>query len=177
MLHKSSLEVLLSCVDVVDVDVVWMYCNADIIIVISWRCFIYSYLWMWISPLLFECCLYVGNVQMARSNWCCELAPCVIRSRSDIVTGCEIVSSIFLCYVIYFQTVVGPHFSGVWTTLLLLWTLCLMMFRVYIYMLNFRCDGIWSYWKDCFEINSNLSYLYLWMKCDIPFVMKTLIDF
>ena len=35
MLHKSSLEVLLSCVDVVDVDVVWMYCNADTIIVIS----------------------------------------------------------------------------------------------------------------------------------------------
>ena len=35
MLHKTSLEVLMSCVDVVDVDVVWMYCNADTIIVIS----------------------------------------------------------------------------------------------------------------------------------------------
>ena len=35
MMHKSSLEVLLSYVDVIDVDVVWMYCNVDVIIVIS----------------------------------------------------------------------------------------------------------------------------------------------
>jgi len=31
-----------------------------------------------ISPLLFECCLYVGNVQITRSNRWCELIPSVV---------------------------------------------------------------------------------------------------
>lgn len=31
------------------------------------------YYWMWISPLLFECCLYVGNVQITRFSCCREL--------------------------------------------------------------------------------------------------------
>jgi len=31
-----------------------------------------------ISPLLFECCLYVGNMQITRSNRWCELIPRVV---------------------------------------------------------------------------------------------------
>jgi len=31
-----------------------------------------------ISPLLFECCLYVGNVQISRSNCWCELISRVV---------------------------------------------------------------------------------------------------
>jgi len=31
-----------------------------------------------ISPLLFECCLYVGNVQISTSNRWCELIPHVV---------------------------------------------------------------------------------------------------
>ena len=33
----------------------------------------YYYYWMWISPLLFECCLYVGNVQIIRFSCCRDL--------------------------------------------------------------------------------------------------------
>jgi len=32
-----------------------------------------NYYWMWISPLLLECCLYVGNVQIIRFSCCREL--------------------------------------------------------------------------------------------------------
>jgi len=31
-----------------------------------------------ISPLLFECCLYVGNMQISKSNRRCELIPRVV---------------------------------------------------------------------------------------------------
>jgi len=61
--------------------------------------YIYYY-WMWISPLLFECCLYVGNVQITRFSCCRELTLSrVVLGSLWYVTGWGycIVS---MCYVL-----------------------------------------------------------------------------
>jgi len=41
-----------------------------------------------ISPLLFECCLYVGNVQITKISCWCELTlSCVVLGSLQYVTG------------------------------------------------------------------------------------------
>jgi hypothetical protein len=62
------------------------------------------YYWMWISPLLFECCLYVDNVQITRISCWCELTSSrVVLGLLWYVTGWRscIVSFLLRGFMIY----------------------------------------------------------------------------
>jgi len=63
-----------------------------------------------ISPFLFECCLYVGNVQITRSNhWCVLIPRVVLGVMLCYVTGW----GILLCFVFL---VTYFFISWCWTT-------------------------------------------------------------
>jgi len=62
-----------------------------------------------ISPLLFECCLYVGNVQITRSNRWCELIPrVVIGAMLWYVMGCRYLYVLFSLLRISLEVAVEP---------------------------------------------------------------------
>ena len=55
------------------------------------------------SPLLFECCLYVGNVQITRISCWCELTlSCVVLGSLWYVTGWRF-CFVFHCYVLFYE--------------------------------------------------------------------------
>jgi len=103
-----------------------------------------------ISPFLFECCLYVGNVQKTRSNRWCELIPrVVIGVMLWYVTGWGYLRVLFFL-VTYFLI------SWCWTTfgfeiLLRCWCWGLSAEFLLKTLNIFRCDIILNYWKQLFK--------------------------
>ena len=120
--------------------VVWIYIeeqwlvlcennDADVILLIL-KCWILLMNYMLIiieceiSPLLFECCLYVGNVQITRSNRWCELIPRVVLGVALIRNGMGIYMLDFPSVMYFLLKLLLDHFRWKINKLMMLRSFC-----------------------------------------------------
>ena len=124
-----------------------------------------------ISPLLFECCLYVGNVQTTMSNRWCELIPRVVigivlwyEQDGDIYMFC------FPCYVLLLKLLLN-HF-WIWN-LLCCW--CWGLSAEFWLKRWIFSAAIFELLKAIVWINIEFNSIYIFekTKCDIMFVMNS----